>query len=100
MFGFIVGVEIRIQRTKSAFKYSKIQISSKWLVILKKNAKKKKKRNKIINIKREFSCCEKLLVLKSSIKIKTKAAKKKIRLIWTNDSSKTLLKRVSNPKTG
>ena len=62
--------------------------------------RKKKKRNKIINIKSEFNCCEKLLVLKSSIKIKTKAAKKKIRLICTNDSSKTLLKSVSSPKTG
>lgn len=98
--GFRLVVEIKIYSISKAFVYSNIQINSKWLVKVKKNRKKKK--NRKINTKnsKELSCCLKALALKSSKKITTLPAKKKIKVELARELSTALLRRPSKPNAG
>lgn len=71
-----MGTEIKINKTKSEFKYSNKQKSSKWLVKEKSIKKKNKKVMLNINKKSELNCALKALIFKSdknkNVKIKNK----------------------------
>jgi hypothetical protein len=64
--GLRLGVVSRMYKTNKAFVYSKIHISSKWFVKVKKKQKKKRKNTRKTKSNNDDSCALKWLEFRSS----------------------------------